>query len=629
MKRLLLLLLLSVPSFAACSITVFVSGTPILSAPVNANFASLNTCKPQVFSGTTLPGNIAGSKLGDLYLNTASGLSYQCFKTSGVCTAVAAANWVQIGGSGGGGTGTVTVVSSGSLTSTACVTGGGTTTIQTGTGCTISSTGDMTAHSFASSDTTHSGGTLYSGLTSGAVMLAAADIAGTAIVYVLPSTNGTAGQFLKDNGVVACPTLASGSPSVCHQLTWATGSGGATIPSTTSALRGDGAGNASAVTGTGTDCVLVNGSSGACGGGGGSGTVTSVGLTGTANQITVTGSSPITTSGSFALSIPTNPTLPGTTTGTFSGNLTGTVTGHATLDAPIASPTFTGTVTIPNGGVFGTPTSMTATNVTGLPIGGITGLGTGVATALAANVSGSGAICLATGSACSGGGSGITVGTTTITSGADTKVLFNNAGVVGEYTISGTGSVCMSSGSACSGGGSGGLTLVEQHTASSSATLSLTSCFTSTYDDYIVRLVDLVPSSTGADLQFLASTNGGSSYLAGSTYEQVTVNNSTSNAGLTSAGSVGTAVLTFFPNVDAGVEFVGASANINFYNPLGTVLNKSFDWSGHFGLQAAPRKYFQQGTGFIDNSSAINAIRFQFSSGNIASGTIRCYGVAK
>ena len=43
-----------------------------------------------------------------------------------------------------------------------------------------------------------------------------------------------------------------------------------------------------------------------------------------------------------------------------------------------------------------------------------------------------------------GGSSGITVGTTTITSGSNTKVLFNNSGVVGEYTITGTGNVVMS-----------------------------------------------------------------------------------------------------------------------------------------------------------------------------------------
>jgi hypothetical protein len=51
-----------------------------------------------------------------------------------------------------------------------------------------------------------------------------------------------------------------------------------------------------------------------------------------------------------------------------------------------------------------------------------------------------------TGSDCGsgGGGSGITIGTTTITSGTDTRVLFDNAGVVGEYIITGTGNVVMS-----------------------------------------------------------------------------------------------------------------------------------------------------------------------------------------
>jgi hypothetical protein len=51
--------------------------------------------------------------------------------------------------------------------------------------------------------------------------------------------------------------------------------------------------------------------------------------------------------------------------------------------APTASPTFTGTVTIPNGASLGTPASATLTNATGLPVStGISGLGTGVATFL-------------------------------------------------------------------------------------------------------------------------------------------------------------------------------------------------------------------------------------------------------
>jgi hypothetical protein len=38
-------------------------------------------------------------------------------------------------------------------------------------------------------------------------------------------------------------------------------------------------------------------------------------------------------------------------------------------------------------------------------------------------------------------GGGITIGTTTITSGTNTRILYNNAGVVGEYTLAGSGTV--------------------------------------------------------------------------------------------------------------------------------------------------------------------------------------------
>lgn len=64
---------------------------------------------------------------------------------------------------------------------------------------------------------------------------------------------------------------------------------------------------------------------------------------------------------------------------------------NKTLTAPI--------MTAP---VLGTPASGTLTNTSGLPIAGITGLGTGVGTALGTAVSGTGAICLASGSSCSG-----------------------------------------------------------------------------------------------------------------------------------------------------------------------------------------------------------------------------------
>ena len=132
MRRLLFLLLLAVPSFAQCTIQTINGSDHINTAPakLNANFASLNACKPQRFSGTTVPGTITGSLRGDFYQNTTAGDTYQCFAV-GPCTAVAAGNWVKINGTGGGGAGTVTVVGAGNLTSTAIVTGGGLQTAQT------------------------------------------------------------------------------------------------------------------------------------------------------------------------------------------------------------------------------------------------------------------------------------------------------------------------------------------------------------------------------------------------------------------------------------------------------------------------------------------------------------------
>jgi hypothetical protein len=62
----------------------------------------------------------------------------------------------------------------------------------------------------------------------------------------------------------------------------------------------------------------------------------------------------------------------------------GTITSALGLKAPLASPTFTGTVTLADGAVLGTPLSGTLTNATGLPVAtGISGLGTNVATFLA------------------------------------------------------------------------------------------------------------------------------------------------------------------------------------------------------------------------------------------------------
>jgi hypothetical protein len=65
----------------------------------------------------------------------------------------------------------------------------------------------------------------------------------------------------------------------------------------------------------------------------------------------------------------------------------------------------------------------------------ITGLGTGVEAALAVNLGSAGAVLISTSTI------PLTIGSSTIASGTDTRILYNNAGVLGQYTLTGTGTV--------------------------------------------------------------------------------------------------------------------------------------------------------------------------------------------
>ncbi len=173
-------------------------------------------------------------------------------------------------------------------------------------------------------------------------------------------------------------------------------------------------------------------------------------------------------------------------------------------------------------------------------------------------------------------------------------------------------------------GGGGGLVLVEEHTASSSATLDFTSCISSTYDDYLVRLINLTPATNNVSLYLRVSTDGGSTFDSSSNYywfyEGPTLLGSTGNK----AGNPST-----FAQItnNAANTRDGITGTLHISNPLQSTTYHTLRWSD------VTTTYNDGNVGTVDGAllwfltSAVNAFRFYMSSGNITSGTIRCYGI--
>jgi hypothetical protein len=177
------------------------------------------------------------------------------------------------------------------------------------------------------------------------------------------------------------------------------------------------------------------------------------------------------------------------------------------------------------------------------------------------------------------------------------------------------------------GGGGGALVLLESHTASNSASLDFTTAIDSTYDTYEIHIINIVLATNNVDFLMRFSTNGGSSYST-SGYEYIFINNSTSNAGFGSNASTSASAIQLFPNLDNASGW-GLCAKIRLVDPLNASLKKSCEIQVSGTYQPAARRYMQTGSGFWGTTTAVNALRFLASSGNITSGVIRMYGVAK
>jgi hypothetical protein len=179
----------------------------------------------------------------------------------------------------------------------------------------------------------------------------------------------------------------------------------------------------------------------------------------------------------------------------------------------------------------------------------------------------------------------------------------------------------------------GGMVLISSQTASNSASISFTTGINSTYKEYQFWFIDIHPRTDTVYFQFNLSTDGGSNYnvTKTSTHFQAYHLEDGSASGIAYQASVDLAQSTAFQTLsnDLGNDNdQSTSGTLTIFNPASTTYVKHFIATmNNTQVTDYQTNYFIAGYG--NTTSAVNAIQFKFSSGNIDDGIIKLYGVKK
>tara|TARA_R100000654_G_scaffold29611_2_gene54287 strand:+ start:418 stop:1020 length:603 start_codon:yes stop_codon:yes gene_type:complete len=182
--------------------------------------------------------------------------------------------------------------------------------------------------------------------------------------------------------------------------------------------------------------------------------------------------------------------------------------------------------------------------------------------------------------------------------------------------------------------GRGGLILISSTTASSDSTISLTSGLDSTFKEYMFKFINIHPASDSVDFQFNLSVDGGSNYNVTKTttfFRPYVQEGAEQSSALEYIQAEDLAQSTGFQSLADRVDNdndSSCSGTLHLFNPSSTTFVKHFmsNFDRVFGDSPIQANDYMAGYG--NTTSAVNAIQFKFSSGNIDSGVIKLYGVS-
>jgi hypothetical protein len=176
-----------------------------------------------------------------------------------------------------------------------------------------------------------------------------------------------------------------------------------------------------------------------------------------------------------------------------------------------------------------------------------------------------------------------------------------------------------------------GITLISSQTASASASISFTTGLDSTYKAYKFVFVNIHPATNDVEFQFNMSTDSGSNYnvTKTTTFFKAYHDESGTDTTLSYDTARDLAQSTAFQTIGIGVgngADESCSGTLTLFNPSSTTYVKHFI-SNSNEYNAANYTLTTFVAGYGNTTSAVNAIQFKMSSGNIDDGTIYLYGI--
>ena len=168
--------------------------------------------------------------------------------------------------------------------------------------------------------------------------------------------------------------------------------------------------------------------------------------------------------------------------------------------------------------------------------------------------------------------------------------------------------------------------LLATYTPTAVASLDITSVLSSTYDFYTIEITDVLPATDGASIYLLTSTDNGSSWTTSSGAYAYAVGLGNGTGGYSDIGSSSSTQIQLNSSCSNTANET-SSLELKVWNPNSSSY-KQFSWSGSY-FSAAGSLYWFTGAGKRLSTSVINAVQLKYSSGNIASGTVRVYGRRK